>query len=168
MALSSYLRKVFTCDEELIPIRSEIESVESYLRLSHLGLSVPVNYNISIDKEQEEFQICPLSILTYVENSVKYGVQADKMLLINIRVTKLPAEKDEDSYICITILDNGPGFPEELLKRLNQDSYLEEKNESVGIQNVQKRLKILYGKEATVLYSNSNGACVEIYLPCHS
>lgn len=165
LALSSYLRKVITYEEELTSVRKEIESVESYLKLSRLGLSVPVNYNIAVDKELEEFQILPLSILTFVENAVKYGVQSTKTLLISIRVNLLPGEREEDSYVCITVLDNGPGFPEELLQRLNGDHYEEEKSDSIGIQNVQKRLKILYGEKATVLYSNSNGACVEIYLP---
>ena len=55
-----------------------MESVESYLKLSQLGLSVPVNYNIAVDEKLEEFQILPLSVLTFVENAVKYGVQSKK------------------------------------------------------------------------------------------
>lgn len=165
LALSSYLRKVITYEEELISVRKEIESVESYLKLSKLGLSVPVTYNIAVDKELEEFQILPLSILTFVENAVKYGVQSTKTLLISIRVSLLPGEHKEDSYVCITVLDNGPGFPEEMLQKLNGEHYEEETSDSIGIQNVQKRIKILYEDNATILYSNSNGACVEIYLP---
>ena len=53
--------------------RQEMESVESYLKLSQLGLSVPVNYNIAVDEKLEEFQILPLSVLTFVENEVKYS-----------------------------------------------------------------------------------------------
>ena len=113
----------------------------------------------------EEFQILPLSVLTFVENAVKYGVQSQKTLLISIRVSLLPGETPEDTYVCITILDNGPGFPEELLHFLNKEEFAEEKTAGIGIQNVWKRIKIRYEEKATILYSNSNGACVEMYLP---
>ena len=51
------------------------------------------------------------------------------------------------------------------MEALNKGNFAEGKNEGIGIQNVQKRMKIRYGEKATVLYSNSNGACVEMYLP---
>lgn len=165
LALSSYLRKVITYEEDTISVRKEMESVESYLKLSQLGLSVPVNYNIVVDEKLEEFQILPLSVLTFVENAVKYGVQSQKTLLISIRVSLLPGETPEDTYVCITILDNGPGFPEDVLHFLNKGEFAEGKSAGIGIQNVWKRMKIRYEEKATILYSNSNGACVEMYLP---
>lgn len=76
-------------EEDTISVRKEMESVESYLKLSQLGLSVPVNYSIAVDEKLEEFQILPLSVLTFVENAVKYGVQSQKTLLISIRVSLL-------------------------------------------------------------------------------
>ena len=165
LALSSYLRKVIAYEEDTISVRKEMESVESYLKLSQLGLSVPVNYSIAVDEKLEEFQILPLSVLTFVENAVKYGVQSKKTLLISIRVSLLPGETPEDTYVCITILDNGPGFPEDVLHVLNKGEFAEEKSSGIGIQNVWKRMKIRYEEKATILYSNSNGACVEMYLP---
>lgn len=165
LALSSYLRKVIAYEEDTISVRKEMESVESYLKLSQLGLSVPVNYSIAVDEKLEEFQILPLSVLTFVENAVKYGVQSPKTLLISIRVSLLPGETPEDTYVCITILDNGPGFPEDVLHVLNKGEFAEEKSSGIGIQNVWKRMKIRYEEKATILYSNSNGACVEMYLP---
>ena len=165
LALSSYLRKVIAYEEDTISVRKEMESVESYLKLSQLGLSVPVNYSIAVDEKLEEFQILPLSVLTFVENAVKYGVQSKKTLLISIRVSLLPGETPEDTYVCITILDNGPGFPEDVLHFLNKGQFAEEKTAGIGIQNVWKRIKIRYEEKATILYSNSNGACVEMYLP---
>lgn len=48
---------------------------------------------------------------------------------------------------------------------LNKEEFAEEKTAGIGIQNVWKRIKIRYEEKATILYSNSNGACVEMYLP---
>lgn len=164
LELSTYLRRVLTNDAQLITVREEIESVESYFKLSRLSLSVPVSYSISVDKELEDFSIPPLSILTYAENSVKYGAMSNKTLLVNVRVTRI-ATGDEESYVSITILDNGPGFAPELLEKLNSETYPEERSTHIGIQNVQKRFYLVYDKRATILYSNSNGACVEIFIP---
>lgn len=58
LALSSYLRKVITYEEDTISVRKEMESVESYLKLSQLGLSVPVNYNIAWTKNWKNFRSC--------------------------------------------------------------------------------------------------------------
>ena len=107
LALSSYLRKVITYEEDTTSVRKEMESVESYLKLSQLGLSVPVNYNIAVDEKLEEFQILPLSVLTFVENAVN-TVYSPKTLLISIRVSLLPGETPEDTYVCITILATVP------------------------------------------------------------
>lgn len=164
VALSGYLRKIFSRDSQLIPLRDEIESVEYYIKLSKMSMSVPISCNISVDKELEDFHVLPLSILTFVENSVKYGMQSNKDLLINIRVTCL-ASQSAGSYVSITILDNGEGFEESLLKQLNSEAVPVQDSAHIGIQNVKKRLMLLYNGQASILYSNFNGACIEMYLP---
>ena len=100
LALSSYLRKVITYEEDTISVRKEMESVESYLKLSQLGLSVPVNYNIAVDEKLEEFQILPLSVLTFVENAVKYGVQSQKITAHQYSGIVTPW-RDAGGYLCV-------------------------------------------------------------------
>ena len=66
--------------------------------------------------------------------------------------------------MCITVLDSGPGFSEDILPILNQtDGKLQ--REHIGIDNVKQRIQMLYHSKATILFSNSDGACVEMILP---
>ena len=96
-----------------------------------------------------------MAILTFVENSVKHGMQEQKKLVISVRVSLLSC--DQESYVCITVLDSGPGFSEDILPILNQtDGKLQ--REHIGIDNVKQRIQMLYHSKATILFSNSDGA----------
>lgn len=61
--------------------------------------------------ELRDFPIPPITILTFVENSMKFGMYQNKSLIIHVKVRLL--KNDAMNYVNITILDNGKGFPEE-------------------------------------------------------
>ena len=63
----------------------------------------------------------------------------------------------------ITIRDNGGGFPEEILRVLQTD--LGEMGTHLGIQNVYRRFRLLYGEKCVFFFSNRCGAEIEIYFP---
>ncbi len=160
--LSKYLRSMFKSNPAFITLGEEIEGVKNYVALQQMCQSEPPECRIDIDEGLLEFLIPPLSIITFIENSVKHGAQSDKKLMLSIRATTLTGEKN--SYVCITILDNGPGFGEELPNLFGED-YEADGKEHIGIKNIEKRFEMFYGKEGTILCSNSNGACVELYIP---
>lgn len=62
-------------------------------------------------------------------------------------------------------MDNGQGFSEEMLEILNDENKVLVMKNNVGIANVVKRLSLAYEKESSVVFSNSNGACVDIFIP---
>ena len=73
-------------------------------------------------------------------------------------------ENYDENYVNISIRDNGRGFPEEELKRLNSEKIVENSHH-VGITNVKQRFLYQYRGKATISFFNSNGACVEIFIP---
>lgn len=162
LLLSQYLRSLFQINPSLISIEEEIKGVNTYIALQQMCQSEPPQCKIDVDPELWQFSIPTLSIITFIENSVKYGGVSDKRLMISIRVSKLISETD--SYVCITILDNGPGFPSDGINT-SEEPYDENSKEHIGIINIKKRIELLYHGEGTLLFSNSNGACVEIYIP---
>jgi two-component system sensor histidine kinase YesM len=100
--------------------------------------------------------------------------------MISIRVSKLISESE--SYVCITILDNGPGFSPDVLGTKEVSGTVdvlgmkdvigtkdvkneEASKEHIGIENIKKRMELLYHGRGTIFLSNSNGACVEFYIP---
>ncbi|SHO47237.1 sensor histidine kinase [Anaerocolumna xylanovorans] len=162
LVLSDYLRRMFRNNSVLISVSDEMENVRNYILLQQMTLSNPPSCNIDIDTSLMDFRIPPLSILTFVENSVKHGRQLDRDLIISVRISLI---KDEtESYVCITILDNGTGFSDEVLEKINGTKG-ELDRENIGISNVKKRIELIYGDKGTILFSRSNGSCIEIYLP---
>lgn len=162
LVLSEYMRGIIRKNENLVNVEDEIKSIKNYLELQQMSLSNPPAYRIDVDPSLKYQKIPPMAILTFVENSVKHGMQEQKKLVISVRVSLLSC--DQESYVCITVLDSGPGFPEDVLPILNQtDGKLQ--REHIGIDNVKQRIQMLYHSKATILFSNSDGACVEMILP---
>lgn len=162
IVLSDYLRRMFRNNSVLISVSDEMENVRNYILLQQMSLSNPPSCNIDIDTSLMDFQIPPLSILTFVENSVKHGRQMDRNLIISVRISFIKDE--QESFVCITILDNGSGFRDEVLEKLN-GAKGELDRENIGISNVKKRIELIYGERANIIFSRSNGSCIEIYLP---
>ena len=162
IVFSDYIRSMFRNNPSFISVRDELHSVSNYMLLQQMSLSNHPQYRIDVDEELLDCKIPPLSILTFVENSVKYGAQLKKTHFITLKISLLRGEGE--AFLCITIIDNGCGFSEEMLQKLNdnQDSY---DKDHIGIMNVKKRIELIYKGRGTILFSNCTGACIEIYIP---
>ena len=89
-------------------------------------------------------------------------VRANQEFQLHIKATMI--EDVEDRYVNITIKDNGLGFSEEALQKLNGKDQ-EVKENHVGIYNVKQRFYILYGNSCSFVFSNINGANIDIFIP---
>ncbi len=161
--LSGYLRYMLSNNARLVPLAEELKSVNNYISLQQMSVSSPPVCQVNIGEQLMDFQIPPLSILTFVENSVKYGVCHERQLIIKIKAVLL--ETEQDRYVNITISDNGNGFPEKILEELNQEKVSYESGH-MGIANVKHRFGLIYHNKSTFYFSNqAEGSCIEIFMP---
>ncbi len=90
---------------DTIPVQKELEAMQLYLELESMRLENQLNYEISTnDVDVELYQIHPLLIQPYVENSIWHGLvhkEGEKNIKIEVRNNK-------DSILCI-IEDDGIG-----------------------------------------------------------
>lgn len=162
--LSTYLRNIFKDSSKLVTLTAEINSIESYVRILGTGTQLSPQLEISMDSDTAEILIPPISIFTFVENSVKHAAPIDTALLIRIKCSLLGSE--EGIYLYVTICDNGSGFSQKNLKKLNAEYNPINDDGHIGISNIRHRLQFLYGNRATVSFRNrSDGACVELFIP---
>lgn len=160
LALSSHLRYIFKDNFMLVDIKTELESVTNYISLQQMSASYLINCDIVLEKELESFQIPPLSILTFVENSVKHRGNERKNMLLNVKISKI------EDFISIKIFDNGVGFSPEVLSKINSTGEFEYRENNIGIENIKHRCALIYNNKCTFLFSNiTGGACVEIFIP---
>ncbi len=163
---AGYMRYLFNNERNLVYLWEELEHIEHYLKIQKLRFGQAFEYYLEQDDESREVKIPPLIIQTFVENSVKYAMSFDDRLMLT--VTVYSENINNQDYASICIMDNGPGFSAELLKKLeNTDIYAENENNHIGISNAIKRLKFTYNSLAKIHFYNSplNGAVVEIHIP---
>lgn len=159
LVLSKYMRFFMKDDLMWVRLDEELKNVENYIYLQQLLGTDEILYECQMEeKNMGCFQVPILSILTFVENSVKHGKRAGKKLIITIKISIIA------DFLNITILDNGVGFSEEKLEYLNKKDFSGE-HQHIGIQNVLHRFAIVYHGKCEVIFSNTYGANVDIFIP---
>lgn len=162
LTMSEYLRLVMKDHDVSTPLSKEMESIRAFIRLQQLSNARPPELYEDIEKSLREYGIPPISILSYVENSLRYKRNDDTPLKILIRARLL--ENEEEQMVNITVMDNGSGFPQEILDILN-DPERRLPAERLGIHNIEQRFSLLFQNNCSFFYRNIDGACVEIFLP---
>ena len=162
LTLSEYLRAVLKDHDMLGPLEKELDSVRSYVKLQPMSSARPPDYEEDVSPQLMQFGIPPMSLLTFVENSFKYEKSGEGSMQILIKARLFL--DGEEKFVNITIMDNGEGFPEEVLEILN-DPEKRMPGEHMGINNVEQRFSLVYQKPCSFVYSNMNGACVDIFIP---
>lgn len=155
---ANYLRTSFSFNnlEDFIPLSKELDYVHSYLKLEKVrfGEKFKVEYDF---ENNNEIMIPPLVIQPIVENSIRHGIN-HKYQGGDIKISIM----DEPTGTKITISDNGKGIAKEKLNSLfNEDK----KNLSVGLRNIDMRLKRLYGRGLQIESEEGVGTTVVIFIP---
>lgn len=129
--LSNLLRQSLILGKEnLVSLESELGVAKSYLDLERVRFEERLQVNWEIDDELEEFQIPPFSLQMMVENAIKHGISNLKDGgEVNIKVFR------DDESICVQVINSGN------LKKVV--------DLGVGIENIQKRLELQYGTNAS-------------------
>lgn len=162
--LSDYLRSMFRDSAKLVPLMTELHSVESYIRIQQVGAEKKPQYKLEMDPEVADAWIPPLSILTFVENSFKHNKYAETPLEIRIKCEKIVSE--DGGWLNITVSDNCGGVSEEQLRQLNSIPEHTSQGEKVGILNTKQRFHLLYGDKVMLSFRNqTEGLCVELFIP---
>lgn len=138
-------------DRSLIPLREELEFVALYLRIEKIRFGEHIQVEVVRESGLEEALVPALVLQPIVENAIKHAA-AHVPGTARIRI----AASSEDGRLCMSVSDNGPGFP-------SGDG---EAGSGVGIANLRARLDQLYGNgQALSTRSTGDGATVEIEIP---
>ena len=156
--LADYFRALSGNNIDMVVISEELKQVETYVNIQKMRRPGKIFFDSSIDEDCNFYLIPPLLLLTFVENSLKYGIDDMKNENhIQIVVTK------EDSTLLIIISDNGPGFSDEVLTCIKEKrTIIQNDRECLGIRNVMARLQLFYPDKVQFGIYNDEGAVVEI------
>lgn len=161
--LSYHLRYLLQAERELVPLAAEMDYVKNYADLQRTMTGRILSLDWRVQEEMRGWVVPTLCIETFVENSFKYAKVGSigNELVIQIAVCELDTE--DGSFLDICIRDNGAGYPKAILEEINHDPT--EGCVSVGINNLKRRCRLLYGDEVQYGFYNEDGAVSELVLP---
>lgn len=136
--LSTYLRYNLDYSNSYVELYKELEQVKAYLQIekARFGDKLEIIFNI---EENIDILVPSLIIQPIVENSIKHGILNGRGSgKVEISIISL-----DEGKVYISVEDNGKGIDEETIDRIYNDKMKENK---IGITNVNKRLKYIYGK----------------------
>ena len=164
-SLSAIFRYSLNMTDELSTIQSEMDHVRNYLYVMDVRNGSSIAYEYQIDEETLQDQIPRICLQPVVENALTHGLRntrrKDKKLCI--------ATKHINGDLVVTIADNGTGMDAEAMNILleKNDRKRVETGVSIGILNVNARLKQLFGAEYGLKIESEpgNGTTVRIVIP---
>lgn len=153
-SLASFFRLSLNGGRELITVGDELDHVRQYLYIQKERYEDKLNYSIKAPEELLDYTVPKIILQPIVENSIYHGIKpldAPGLVTITVHV--------EEERLIFTVADNGVGFcPDGITDggrpRLG----------SVGLRNVDERIKLYYGPEfgVTIHSAPGEGCTVEL------
>lgn len=163
---SNYLRHLFMANQDFSELKDEVQHIKDYLEIQRIRYGNSIYFSLDYNSDLQNTLVPSLLLQTFIENTIKHGFSFQDLFTILLSIKKV---KTEDSdYIQICIEDNGPGFYEEILSKLNQkQSLITEDGHHIGITNTIERLNLLYPNDYTITFENNEegGAKILLLIP---
>lgn len=158
--------------KDVVHAREELKHIERYLALQKARFGNRMQVAYQWEDPLLELEIPKLSIQTLVENCIKHALEkVSTTITITIEAHVTP------SHTVISVTDDGPGFSGERLEQVRSslqiqwedqggENAAESDTESIGLKNLNTRLKLLYGEAAGLaITSDAGGTKMDMRLP---
>ena len=141
MKLSAIMRYILTeTERNLVPLDNEVEFIHNYIDLQQVRLTDKVQVDFTITANTGELLIAPLIFIPFVENAFKYGVSTKEKSSITI---KLETDGSNIKFTASNFIVQ------------SENTMLE--NTGIGINNVKRRLELLYPGKHSLVVKEENG-----------
>ena len=144
MKLSNIMRYV-TDDvtQDFVPLQSDIDCLKDYIDLQRLRLGKKTEVNFKVEGEITHQRIAPLILMSFVENTFKYGVS-----------------KQDTSKICVEIKITGTEIRFCCQNRIFNNRTSVTERTGIGIANTRQRLQHLYPGRHQLQITSEDGVFI--------
>lgn len=155
-----------------VPLKEELNHVQNYMSIQQIRFRDRFKFDCNVPEHLAHMKVVKLSIQPLVENAVIHGLEGKK----SDGVVEITAESIQ-GILEIKVIDNGIGIDEDTLTAIRtalQESEIYKNtptaNLGIGIINIHRRIRLMYGEEYGLFIESSPGAgtMVGIKLPCLS
>ncbi|MPY17777.1 sensor histidine kinase [Paenibacillus glucanolyticus] len=157
--LSNYIRQnLSAATSEKATLQDELQHIRSYMSIEQTRFEDKLFIRYEVEDAALHALVPPLTLQPLVENSIRHGFR-DKTdnCVIDILVEGEPA-----SGVSVTIRDNGEGITPERLQYLGRQMLDSTSGTGMAVYNVNRRLTLMYGPEASLNIKSDKSAGTEI------
>ena len=159
--LGQFYRKSVSGGREFLTVNEEIQIVKDYADILKIRFGNSFKFDVRLDETCRNFKIPKLTIQPLVENSFQHGIRIqEKYGYIQVNVQR------ENDKIHISVIDNGQGIPDNIIKEMEEGKVPDEKR-SLGLRGTVQRLKVIYEDAFSYEIHNETMSEIHIYINCN-
>lgn len=165
--LAKMMRYSMNTSETIVPLSAEWSHAKSYLELQQQRFGEKLHVQAAMEEAALAVKVPKMMLQPLIENYFKHGFEPHEGLGELYVAARIAADT-----LVMTVADNGAGVTAERLQQLQKQLALPaqtllEQQDSIGLSNVQARLKLYYGDlaEMIVRAGERQGFRVELRIP---
>lgn len=166
-SLGSLLRATLSNKKSLVTLSYELNLILSYITIQQIRFEERLDYREQVPDGLKNALIPPLTLQPLVENAIHYALEE---MTETCYITILAAETDKtgkngERCIRISVTNSGSSFDEDLLELLKQHKKQPSRS-GIGLLNIDKRIKLLFGEDYGLsLFNQEDCAVASITIP---
>ena len=154
LMLSDLMRyMIYEVSDDRVTVEKEIEAIRNYLDLQKLRVEEKTDIQFQVEVSNHDTRIAPLLFFPLIENSFKHGMK----------------EEEKSNYVHINLVLEGGNLSFSIKNNKGKTDDVEKgKYGGIGLENVRKRLELIYGESSEMIINNSKNTFeVAIKIQCH-
>lgn len=157
--LSQFFRRSLEVKSDLIPFSEEIRGIEFYLTIQQARFGNTLHVTMDIPPECLSVPFPAFAVQPLVENAMNHGFVHDKSnMCLHLSACM------EEGVLVVVLRDNGVGIKREIIEAVRDNRIIP--TMGVGLTNVNRRLKSLYGINYTFELENAAvGSIITLKIP---
>lgn len=161
LQLSKFYKLSLSKGEDIVPLQNELEHIQAYVHIQNVRFDDGITLNIDILDKYYNISLPKITLQPIVENAILHGILEKDSEKGSITLSA----HEKNGFVHILITDDGVGMTDEQL-----DKYRNTQNQDTtsphgyGLNNIDKRLKILYGEESGILLRKNIGKGITVII----
>ena len=143
-----------------VSLYEEIESLKKYIAFQEMRFKSSYSITIDISPKLYDVKMIKMIIQPILENAIYHGMKD----VIKDGKIVISAEIKDKNILELIVYDNGIGMTQEEVHDLNE--YIQGNNQkykSIGLRNVNRRIKLQYGEKYGVFVKSQKGVGTTVY-----
>lgn len=159
--LGDFYRNNLVKPDILVDLVTEINHVDAYVQIERARFGEKLQIHYEIDSVNN-YMVPPLILQPIVENAIKHGIFPRKN---GGKITVAGKLSEDNERFILTVEDDGVGMEQELVDRVLE---YESGRQYIGLNNVNSRLKNIYGSTYGLIIESRPGCGTRVTIPIPS